>query len=92
MPFMSEKYYKILDLLLVIFLPDGSAGKESDCNAGNRGDSGWSLAQEDPLEEEMATHSSIFYLGILHERRSLASYSSKCHGKSDTTEHTHTHQ
>ena len=59
MPFMSEKYYKILDLLSVIFLPDGSAGKESACNAGSRGDSGWSLAQEDPLEEEMATHSSI---------------------------------
>ena len=31
--------------------PGGSAGKESDCNAG---DLGW----EDPLEEGMATHSS----------------------------------
>ena len=32
--------------------PGGSAGKESDCNAG---DLGW----EDPLEKGMATHSSI---------------------------------
>ena len=31
--------------------PGGSAGKESDCNAG---DLGW----EDPLEKGMATHSS----------------------------------
>ena len=37
MPFMSEKYYKLLDLLLVIFLPDGSVGKESACNAGDTG-------------------------------------------------------
>ena len=36
--------------------PGGSAGKESACNAGD-----WvqSLGQEDPLEKEMATHSSI---------------------------------
>ena len=40
MPFMSEKYYKILDVLLVIFLPDGSASKESACNAGDTGGSG----------------------------------------------------
>ena len=32
--------------------PGGSDGKESACNAG---DLGW----EDPLEEDMATHSSI---------------------------------
>ena len=40
MPFMSEKYYKLLDLLLVMFLPDGSVGKESACNAGDIGDTG----------------------------------------------------
>ena len=33
-------------------IPGGSDGKESSCNAG---DLGW----EDPLEKEMATHSSI---------------------------------
>ena len=32
--------------------PGGSDGKESACNAGD-------LGQEDPLEKEMATHSSI---------------------------------
>ena len=37
-------------------LPGGSDGKESACNAG---DWLWSLGQEDPLEQEMATHSSI---------------------------------
>ena len=36
--------------------PGGSIGKESFCNAG---DSGSTLGQEDPLEKEMATHSSI---------------------------------
>ena len=42
-----------------IFLgfPDGSAGKESACNAGDLGSqsSGW----EDPLEKRMATHLNI---------------------------------
>ena len=32
--------------------PDGSAGKESACNAGD-------LGREDPLEKGTATHSSI---------------------------------
>ena len=36
--------------------PGGSDGKESACNAG---DLGLILGQEDPLEEGMATHSSI---------------------------------
>ena len=34
----------------------GSEGKESSCNEG---DLVWSLGWEDPLEEGMATHSSI---------------------------------
>ena len=33
--------------------PSGSAGKESACNVGDLGNVG------DPLEKEMATHSSI---------------------------------
>ena len=37
-------------------LPNGSADKESTCNAG---DSGSIPGSEDPLEEEMAPHSSI---------------------------------
>ena len=36
--------------------PGSSGGKESACDAG---DLGWSLGQEDPVEKEMATHSSI---------------------------------
>ena len=36
--------------------PGGSGGKESACNTGDLGSiPGW----EDPLEKEMATHSSI---------------------------------
>ena len=35
-------------------------GKESSCNAGDTRDEVWSLGWEDPLEKEMATHSSIF--------------------------------
>ena len=45
--------------------PDGSAGEESACNAGHTGDVVWSLGQKDPLEEEMATHSSILVGKIL---------------------------
>ena len=33
--------------------------KNLPANAGDTGDTGSSLGQEDPLEEEMATHSSI---------------------------------
>ena len=39
--------------------PLGLAGKESTCNTGDTGDPAGSLGQEDPLAEEMATHSSI---------------------------------
>ena len=44
---------------LVIYadLNGSSAGKESACNAG---DLVQFLGQEDPLEKELATHSSIF--------------------------------
>ena len=40
-------------------LPDGSVGKESTCNQETQKMWFWSLGQEDPLEEEMAAHSSI---------------------------------
>ena len=39
--------------------PDGSEGKESVCNAGDTGDAGSIPGLGDPLEEEMAPHSSI---------------------------------
>ena len=39
--------------------PDGSLDKESTCNAGDTGDAGSVSGRDDPLEEEMAIHSSI---------------------------------
>ena len=47
-PFYSEKFSGVF--------PDGSNGKQSACNAG---DLGLIPCGEDPLEEGMATHSSI---------------------------------
>ena len=39
---------------------DGSVGKESTCNEGDTGDTGWeSQGWEDPLEKEKVTYSSI---------------------------------
>ena len=52
-----------------------------------------SLGQEDPLEKEMATHSSILAWEF-HGQRSLAAYSPWGHKELDMTEwltHTHTH-
>ena len=46
-------------------------------------DTGDSLGQEDPLEEEMATYSSIL-AGNFHGQRSLAGC---CHKESNMTEH-----
>ena len=43
--------------LMIILFPRSSVGKES---AGNAGDPGLFLGRNDPLEKEMATHSSIF--------------------------------
>ena len=43
----------------MVGLPGGSDGKESACGAGDAGDLGSMLGQEDPLEKGMATHSSI---------------------------------
>ena len=43
--------------LLTSGFPGGSNGKESACNS--LGDLGLITGQEDPLEEGMATHSSI---------------------------------
>ena len=49
-------------------------------------DSGPSLGEEDSLEEEMATHSSIL-AGHFHGQRSLVGCSPWCHKESDTTDH-----
>ena len=42
----------------------------------------WSLIQEDPLEKEMATHSSILAWEP-HEQKSLAGYNPWGHEESD---------
>ena len=48
-----------------------------------------SLGQEDPLEEEVATRSSLLP-GESHGQRSLAGCSPRGRRESDPTEHTHT--
>ena len=48
-----------------------------------------SLGREDPLEKEMAAHSSI--LGESHGRRSLVGYSPWGRKELDTTERLHFH-
>ena len=50
-----------------------------------------SVGQEDPLEEEMAPHSSILAWKS-HGQRSLAGYSPWGCKQSDTTEHQHHYQ
>ena len=47
------------DIFSVLGFPGGSSGKERACNAGDSGEPGLSLGLDDPLEEEMAAHSSI---------------------------------
>ena len=61
--------------------PGGSDGKES----AMREPRVLSLSREDPLEEEMATHSSIL-AGEIHGQRSLAGYSPWGRKESDRTE------
>ena len=52
----------------------------------------WSLGWEDPLEEEMATHSSILVWKKSHLLRSLEGYSPKGHKELDMTERLSTHR
>ena len=54
--FLKLLKYLLFFQFLILGFPGGSDGKESACNAG---DLGQSLGQEDPLENGMATHSSI---------------------------------
>jgi len=39
--------------------PGSTVVKNPPANAGDAGDASWILGREDPLEEEMATHSNI---------------------------------
>ena len=71
-------------------LPGGSVGKESTCSAADTGRRRFSpsLGREDPLEEEMANHSSILAWEIpwTEEPGGLQSNAKEL----DTSEHTQT--
>ena len=60
-------------------LPRWLSGKESACSAGDTGDMGSVLGREDPLEEGMATHSSVLAWKIprTEEPRGLQSIGSQ---------------
>ena len=49
----------IIQIMSFLGLPQWLSGKESACNAGATGDARLTPGFEDPLEEGMATHSSI---------------------------------
>ena len=49
---------EVISYLLVIF-PGGASGKEPACQCRRRKRLRFDLGREDPLEEDMATHSSI---------------------------------
>ena len=73
--------------------PNGSVLKESTCNAGDAGEAGLILGWEDPLEEEITTHSSILAWEIPWTEKP-AGPQSMClqrAGYNGVTEHTHTH-
>ena len=59
--------------------------KNPPANAGDTRDAGSISGREDPLEEGMATHSSIL-AGKSHGQRSLVGYSPRGRKESDTTE------
>ena len=65
-------------------LPGGSVGKESACNVGDLG-----LYWEDPLEEGMATLSSILAWRIPVDRGAWRGCSRWGHKELDATEHIH---
>ena len=62
--------------------PGGSVIKNQPANAG---DVVQSLGQEDPLEEVMATHSSLL-AGRIHRQGSLVGYSPRGRKESDVTD------
>ena len=71
--------------------PGGSAAKNPPADAKASGDMDWSVGREDPLEEEMATHSSTF-AGInpgTEEPGQVQSTGSQRVGNDWATEHTH---
>ena len=66
--------------------PGDASDKEPACQCRRHETWVRSLDQEDPLEEEMATHSSISCLENPHGQRSLVGYCPGGHKESDMTE------
>ena len=62
--------------------------KASTCNAGDIRDASWSLGQEDPLENVMATH-SVFLTGKPHGQGNPWATVHVVTKQSDMTEHTY---
>ena len=65
--------------------PGGSVVKNLPANVGDAGDASLSLGKEDPLEEEMATHSNILAWEILWREEPGGIHSPWGHEGSDTT-------
>ena len=78
---------------LKVEFPCGSVGKESPAVQEMQETQIRSLGRGEPLEDGMATHSSILAWRIPMDKKSLVGYSPQGHKESDTTEatdHTHT--
>ena len=69
-------------------LPSGRSDKESVCQCGRCKRGVWSLGQDDPLEEEVATHSSVLAWRIIWTEEPDG-YSPRGGKQSDMTEHEH---
>ena len=68
--------------------PGGTSGREPACLSKRQEMWVQSLGQEDPLEEGMATHSSILYLENPVDRGASWAMGPQGHKESDTTEAT----
>ena len=84
---MFHEVGKISNYLLFFIQPGGSVVKNPPAMQETQEMWVQSLGQEDPLEEEMATHSSVL-AGKSHGQRSLAGYGPWGHKESDMTEGT----
>ena len=65
--------------------PDGSADKETACNAVDKGDTG-SIPRLGRLPEEAWQHTLVVLPEKSHGQRSLTGYSPKGHKESDPNE------
>ena len=88
--FSSVHYLLLLPsphlLGLILASPNAPSGKDPAYQCRRHESPVQSLGQEDPLEKEMATHSSIIAWRIPYGQRSLAGYSPWACKESDTTE------